>query len=311
MLCSRDAFADGAPSPLVLDATQVSGIDIERLRAAIAHETGREVVLDSSSKNPDEQRLVVTTSNGQLHVVFDARHIERTVPLEAGEGRQVRQIALLVGDLTRGDADELLKKAPKRTEAAEPVTPAPPKRRSQSINEKKVTLTWSTFQSAGGFAEIGAEAKATRKVGLGGSLGFAFLHGLREDFWNTKDVNYLAVEVGFSPRYYVIGDFDHGVQLGLQAKVRLGFHDTFLIDRSSQIPLSISAGPYVGYKYTAPFGLTIEFQVGIAGAAGTGYSDLAAGFGLATPAKLVSVSQNGLNSTGYGALLNANIGWSF
>ncbi len=211
VLCSRDAFADGAPSPLVLDATQVSGIDIERLRAAIAHETGREVVLDSPSPNPHEQRLVVSVSDGQLHVVCDARHVERTVPLEAGEGPQVRQIALLVGTLTRSEPGESLKKAPQRADAAEPVTPAPPKR---STKEKKVTLTWSTLQTAGGFAEIGAEAKAARKVGLGGSLGVALLHGLHKDFWVTKDDNYLAVEVGFSPRYYVIGDFDHGVQLG-------------------------------------------------------------------------------------------------
>jgi hypothetical protein len=89
------------------------------------------------------------------------------------------------------------------------------------------------------------------------------------------------------------------------------FRDTFLGDSEKQIPLSISGGPYVGYKYTAPFGFTVELQAGIAGAVGSGEPDLASGFGIAKSAKLLSVSTSGHTASAYGALFNANIGWSF
>lgn len=118
--------ATSTQTPLILDVSRAPGIDIERLRTAVANETHREVILPGDPKAiPPAERLVVTIADGRTRVRFESSPLMRDMPSEVGVDAQVRQVALLAGNLTRSEADDILSdlkksRAPDKSDARPP-----------------------------------------------------------------------------------------------------------------------------------------------------------------------------------------------
>lgn len=101
--------------PLIVDASRAHGLDQESLRNAVSVATSRPVILstdptaaDPSKSSAAGDRILVVVSGDRLHVRYDARSIERDVPLESTAQGRAKQVALLVANLTGAEADELL-----------------------------------------------------------------------------------------------------------------------------------------------------------------------------------------------------------
>ncbi len=101
---------------------------------------------------------------------------------------------------------------------------------------------------------------------------------------------YLAVDLAGQFRYYLIGTFDHGFDLGAQVK-------TLILTDGYITWGGLSITPMVGYKLATTVGFTFDAQLGPE-------------FILGGPtASLVQV--NTAPAVPIGLLLNLNVGWSF
>ena len=115
--------------------------------------------------------------------------------------------------------------------------------------------------------------------------------------------DYLMYELGTQFRYYVWGDFDHGLQLGAEI-LYIGVSTD---DSEGDVALSGSAdglaiGPFVGYKFTAGFGLTIDIQAG--------YQFLTMQAEAEASSDDMTVAETDEAEDGI-PLININFGWSF
>ena len=88
-----------------------------------------------------------------------------------------------------------------------------------------------------------------------------------------------------------IKSFSHVASLGLALFVTA---DAVALPATSTVANGILVGPYLGYKYTAPFGLTVEAELGVA-RLGIGASN---------------DRSNSKSENSWGPLLNLNLGWS-
>ena len=68
-------------------------------------------------------------------------------------------------------------------------------------------------------------------------------------------------EIGVSSRYYMVGSFAHGMQLGFESTY-LGGHAEQDNLSFALTPTGLTVGAFIGYKYLAPFGLTPDTQLG-------------------------------------------------
>lgn len=138
-----------------------------------------------------------------------------------------------------------------------------------------VSITTSPIHLLIPIVEVTAEFRVDDRVGIAGIGGIGSTLGI------------LIGEVGASGRYYPFGDFDHGMQLGAEAIfVAAGTSP----NGTTVLGGGIAAGPFLGYKIAARFGLTFEIQLGAA---------------------IVGVGAGGETDVGLGPILNLNLGWSF
>src|SRR5690606_12272471 len=106
---------------------------------------------------------------------------------------------------------------------------------------------------------------------------------------------FIAYEGGGQFNYYVLGGFDHGMQLGIEA---MYLHVDGDVGAFTGAASGLTAGPYVGYKRATSFGFTINAQVG-------------------AQVVLASASASGQGQTTMTSeskvlpLVNLNAGWSF
>jgi len=107
---------------------------------------------------------------------------------------------------------------------------------------------------------------------------------------------YTAYEVGAQGRYYLLGDFEHGMQVGAEALY-------LYLDRDGESSITVSGaglalGPFIGYKIATHIGFTFDAQLGfqymVARAEATDGTN----------------TEKGENSDII-PLLNLNVGWSF
>ena len=160
--------------------------------------------------------------------------------------------------------------------------------RAQSVDESHATsITISPFHLTTPIVEITVERRVAPSAGMAGILGVGSYEG------------YTVFELGASYRYYLIGDFDHGMQVGgelLYVNASGDTPDNTLSDVSNGLGLS----PFIGYKYAAGFGLTVELQGGVT---------------LLVAGRKISHNPSGQSASGEGAaigpLVNINFGWSF
>jgi hypothetical protein len=171
---------------------------------------------------------------------------------------------------------------------AQPAAPAePPPRRV-------LCLTISPIHLFLPVVELTAEGRVHDKVGIA-VLGGA--GNVSEDASNTAPaISATVIEAGLQGRYYLLGDFRHGLQLGAEA-LYLHLRENNIATVSA-FAEGIAVGPFLGYKYTADIGFTFDSQLGFQRV------------GLAGEASGNGQTVNRRDSD-YIVLLNLNVGWSF
>jgi len=159
-------------------------------------------------------------------------------------------------------------------EAPAPQLPAP-----QDSGLHRFSFTFSPIHLLLPLVEVAGEFALGERAGLAAIFGVG------------KVQSFSAFEIGSSFRYYVIGDFDHGMQLGAEALY-------VLVDGSSggtsAVGAGLAVGPFIGYKIIASVGFTFDAQLGFQ------YIAVRAESGSASA-----------ETSDVIPLLNLNIGWSF
>ncbi len=163
---------------------------------------------------------------------------------------------------------------------------------------RRVSLTFSPIHLFFPVLEVTGEVRVARKLGLAVLGGYGSITSEREPGDSTGSLTARVFELGAQARYYVVGSFDHGMQLGAELLyVHLDDAKKGSIVGSGQ---GVGFGPFVGYKIATRVGFTFDGQVGFqyvgvrAEAHDTESSDSAE----ASDSAIVP-------------LFNANIGWSF
>lgn len=139
--------------------------------------------------------------------------------------------------------------------------------------------------------EVTGELRLNPRVGLAAILGYGRLGGAGTDVVPRTRAD--IYELGSQMRYYVFGNFRHGMQVGAEVLYLRGSSDGSGV---SAVANGFALGPFAGYKYTASFGFTFDFQLG-AERIGMWGSNSAG-------------TKNASIST-WIPLLNLNVGWSF
>lgn len=149
--------------------------------------------------------------------------------------------------------------------------------------DKHVSVTISPLHLASPIVELTGEGRAADKAGIAAIAGVG------------KASGYPAWELGAQGRYYLLGSFDHGMQLGGEILyVHLGTSEGTV--RASGAGGAV--GPFVGYKIAARFGLTFDAQLGA--------EYLFASANASSGSSTASTSDSRIIP-----LLNLNLGWSF
>jgi hypothetical protein len=145
------------------------------------------------------------------------------------------------------------------------------------------SITFSPVHLALPAAELTAEIAVTPKIGV------AVIGGIGSVKPQLSDDRVLVYEAGISPRYYVWGNFRQGVELGVEALYVHASADSQMVTVSAE---GLAIGPYVGYKWVASMGLTLEAQLG---------------------ASYFAMRGDGVDEddSRFAVLLNLQVGWSF
>jgi hypothetical protein len=132
-------------------------------------------------------------------------------------------------------------------------------------------------------AEVTVEARLAPRLGVAASA---------RDPRHRDDDRIRLFEAGASARYYVLGSFRHGLQLGAEA---LYVHADATTDATAVQAAGLGLAPFVGYKWTHRTGFTVDAQLGVTYLVARAASDTGA-----TAA-----------TRDLAPLLNLNVGYSF
>jgi hypothetical protein len=147
------------------------------------------------------------------------------------------------------------------------------------------SLTISPLHLISPILELTGEFRASDKIGVAVVAG----GGKYSDTSNGIKLSATVYEAGAQFRYYVVGDFRHGMQLGAEL-LYLHLADSNLSIKGE----GLAIGPFAGYKITTDIGFTFDAQLGFERITARA---TAAGSTASEPAYIV--------------LLNVNVGWSF
>lgn len=157
-----------------------------------------------------------------------------------------------------------------------------------------MNLTFSPLHLVHPVVEIVGEFKAEERwsvalIGGGGTVSGESGAGeeLSASMW----------EVGGQARYYALGDFNHGLQLGAEALyIDIDEDDIDVKDELfTGVRQGVAIGPFVGYKLATELGLTVNAQLGVA------RTGIGAG----------SEDDERDEVSHWKPLVNLNVGWSF
>jgi hypothetical protein len=156
---------------------------------------------------------------------------------------------------------------------------------------RKVSVTVSPIHFMLPVAEVTGEYRVLDKLGVAVVLGAGKI--TPDQMQGFPPPRAISIwEAGVQGRYYLVGDFRHGMQIGGEL---IYMHASLSNSDLSAVADGMSVGPFVGYKVMADVGFTFDCQLG--------YQFV--GFG-------ASASDGQTASASKGApLLNLNVGWSF
>jgi hypothetical protein len=157
------------------------------------------------------------------------------------------------------------------------------------------SVTFSPIHLIFPIVEVTGEFAVHPKIGVAGIVGYGSIP-FQSTLANTERLT--AWEVGAHFNYYVIGTFDHGMQLGAEAMYMRIAQPSSGTAKVSLGADGFTVGPYVGYKIITNIGFTFE--------ANLGFQYLAARAKASDNTTTATASDKRILP-----LLNLNIGWSF
>lgn len=166
-----------------------------------------------------------------------------------------------------------------------------------AYTEHDFTVTWAPIRLIIPIFELTGEYRVHDDIGVSVTLG----GGKRTLLVSNTEIPGAELEGGAQARYYVLGSFSHGMELGVEALYEyVRFEEPLPANVLAVAAGGLTAGPFVGYKVAAGFGLTFEAQLG-------------ARYLLLDPPVTgsSSVSPIGDESSRWLPLLHLNVGWSF
>ncbi|MBP6845949.1 MAG: DUF3575 domain-containing protein [Kofleriaceae bacterium] len=119
--------------------------------------------------------------------------------------------------------------------------------------DPRVAVTVSPLHLFVPMAEVTVEARVAPRLGV------AVIGGVGAVRDAATDERIRLFEGGASARYYVLGSFRHGLQLGAEA---LYVHADATADATGVQAAGLGLSPFVGYKWTHRTGVTIDAQLG-------------------------------------------------
>jgi hypothetical protein len=156
-------------------------------------------------------------------------------------------------------------------------------------NEPTVAITISPLHIFVPMIELTTEIRVASRVGVGVVAGLGRFHEM------TTNTPVALYEGGGSVRYYALGSFKTGLQLGFEALYVHAKTDSTTVDVKAA---GLGLAPFAGYKWTHGSGFTFEGQLGATYIAARGKAS--SGTATATDEK-----------SKVGPMLNLNVGWSF
>lgn len=120
--------------------------------------------------------------------------------------------------------------------------------------DPNVAVTVSPLHLFVPMAELTIEARVAPRVGVAviGGVG-----AFRDQPTNDR---VRLFEGGASARYYALGSFRHGLQLGAEA---LYVYADAVADATAVQAAGLGVAPFVGYKWTHRTGFTVDAQLGV------------------------------------------------
>ena len=125
---------------------------------------------------------------------------------------------------------------------------------STAPDQPRVAVTVSPLHLFVPMAEVTAEVRAADKLGV------ALIGGVGAYHDPDTNARISLVEAGASARYYALGSFRTGLQLGTEVLYVHGFTDAMNIEVKAA---GLAVSPFAGYKWTHSSGLTLEGQLGV------------------------------------------------
>lgn len=170
---------------------------------------------------------------------------------------------------------------------------------SGATSTKSVSLTFSPVHLRSPILEVQGEYGFTPKISAAGLAGYGTMTAKSE--LTDEEITFNVWELGGQFRYYPVGDFEHGLQVGaelLYVGLETQEGETLVGQSVAGTGEGLALGPFLGYKYAAGLGFTIDIQVGIQRA-------LARAKGESNGQKESGEDEDWI------PLLNLNVGWSF
>lgn len=170
--------------------------------------------------------------------------------------------------------------------AVVPVAPAP---------LRQLSVTVSPIHLAFPVLEITGELAIQPKLSVAAIAGYG---SVKSSSALTSD--YSVLELGAQVRYYLFGDFEHGLQLGAEVLYlhasTSGSSGTTTVKASGE---GLAIGPFVGYKVVSSMGFTFDAQLG------------AQRVGIGAKASASNGQSASATDSDVQPLLNLNVGWTF
>lgn len=180
--------------------------------------------------------------------------------------------------------------------------------------EHWLTLSTSITHFLVPFYELGGDYAVDRHFSAGASLGLAFLPILKTDQDNGHGTGVRAVGATVRAQYFLLGDFDRGISVGLQG-TGWSTTTTGIVAAKAITGSALQYALFVGGKYVMRNGLTFGGQLGYQyNASAEPHADSGSGagggvFGDEDTYQLRDSSE--FASMRQPILFNATAGWSF
>jgi len=158
---------------------------------------------------------------------------------------------------------------------------------AQAEAGRSVSFTFSPIHLILPVVEVTAELRLAPRIGVAAIAGVGSITHLGD--------KYTVLEAGAQLRFYALGSFQQGLEVGLETLYVGVSGDNLQDTKISGAAAGLAMGPFIGYKYIAPMGLTLEVQAG------------------ASYAVIHADTSNGGSSQSQDIfpLVNLNAGWSF